>query len=307
MNPFGNGIVTLLALALGLGSLNMAFQGLLNGAIDGASGTPSFVFATRPVKFVLLELFWIGLGLLLLLVAWRGVSRPRTGDKGDEDEDEPANVRGVVSRSAMPPSPLTAHDARLVPEQRPDDHRVMIVQPAGKALPGLPEPFRLYASRPYAVLAFVAMNAFAVSSGFTLLALERFLGLTAAAILFTPVVLVYLRIVHQCIQNFFRRGPVLVLDRFGVTNHRRHGHMIPWTEVDAVRLDASNSATYLVLRFPNASDMHKHFGTLRFLPSAMQRMFYKGFEGRVKLTSLSFKRGEVQQVAQAFLKYSKRR
>lgn len=99
---------------------------------------------------------------------------------------------------------------------------------------------------------------------------------------------------------------MLVLDKFGITNHRKVGHLIPWTEVDAARLDARYSWSYLVLRFRHASEVHAHFGKSRWLEAIGMHLFFNGFEGRVKLTSLAFKRSMVLKTTQAFIRYSRR-
>ncbi|MEC5216957.1 hypothetical protein RCH09_001913 [Actimicrobium sp. GrIS 1.19] len=173
--------------------------------------------------------------------------------------------------------------------------------------PNLPSrELELTTSRGYAILVFLVFTPFIVSCGYTTFALSFVLGKAFGIILFAPVALAYVFTMRQCIVNYFWSGPVLLFDRFGITNYRKSGHLIPWTEVDAVRIEAHQSSTYLVLRFRNANNVLKHFGTSRMLRSVLQRLFYKGFEGRVKLTSLSFKRSEVLQVAQALLRNSRR-
>ena len=44
------------------------------------------------------------------------------------------------------------------------------------------------------------------------------------------------------LKNVHWSEPVLVLDKFGITNYRKSGHLIPWVEVDAVRLDTRGTS-----------------------------------------------------------------
>ena len=74
MNRFGDGLITLLMFALGLGCLTLVFNGLVDGVVSGGEGA-TFPFATKPVKFILIELAWVSLSLILLLGAWRGLTR----------------------------------------------------------------------------------------------------------------------------------------------------------------------------------------------------------------------------------------
>ena len=311
MNKWGDGVVTLFALLLGLGSLNLAFHGLMDGTISGSSDA-SFAFATKPVKFILIELFWLGLAGVFLLGAWRGIFGKNI-DSDDLDGDsepmdsQPLNVdvsaRANAAFAATVPTPL-AH--LLVPS------KIQVAQPIPKPSPNaksanLPSgALELTTSRAYAFWVFLVFTPFMVGCGYASFALASFLGNMLGIVLFVPVALAYVFAMHQCILNYFWTGPVLRLDRFGITNYRKGGHLIPWTEVNAVCIEAHESSTYLVLRFRNANDVLKHFGTSRMLRSVVQRIFYKGFEGRVKLTSLVFSRAEVLRVAQAHLKYSRR-
>jgi hypothetical protein len=292
MNKFGHGVTTLLLFVLGLGCLSLVLHGLLDGVVDGANGA-TFPFASKPVKFTLIELFWLGLGLLLLLAAWRGLTRREVDvddEREDEDEDATQPMRRTVAPALSPPTaPLP--DARSATATT-------------KPLP--PESLELHTSRPYAVLVVIVSTLFAGSSVLTAIALTHILGDVFVAMLFAPFALLCLVTAMQCIRNFFLQGPVLVLNKWGITNYRKDGHLIPWTEVDAVRLDVKGSSTYLVLRFRRADDVLAHFGASRWLQSITGRLFYKGFEGRVKLTSLVFQRALVLKTVQAYLRYARR-
>jgi hypothetical protein len=318
MNRFGDGLGTLLMLAFGLGCLGLVFHGLMDGSAGGAGGA-SFTFSAKPVKFVLIELFWLGLGLILLLGAWRGVSRQDVDDEMDEDDEVTRPMRRPAEPlSGLPAVPQATRASTVARTSSPDmarplqpvpvaDAGSLNANPAGAVEKAVaPRPLELYTSRFYAVLVFMVFTPFVIGCAYSAMALASVFGEVLAALFVAPIVLAYVATMAQCLRNFFWTGPVLVLDRFGITNHRKGGHLIPWTEVDAARLDAQNSSTYLVLRFRRASDVHAHFGKSRWLQAIAGRLFYKGFEGRVKLTSLVFKRSSVLQTAQAFLRYSRR-
>lgn len=300
MNKYGDGLVTLLMLALGLGCLNMVVHGLMDGVVGGGHGA-TFAFASKPIKFVLIELFWTGFGLLLLFGAWRGLSRQTA--EADDERDDPAEsdddedtrpVRLAAKPFADPPAPF-ASTPRL------NTSPVTATQKATA-----PPPLALDTSRFYAVLVMVLFTVFIMSTIYTALALATVFGWALAGLLIAPTMLAYLMTMAQCIRNFCWKGPVLVFDQFGITNYRKGGHMIPWTQVDAARIDARYSSSYLILRFRHASDVHAHFGKSRWLEAIGMHLFYKGFEGRVKLTSLVFTRSTVLKTAQGFIRYSRR-
>lgn len=322
LNPLGSGLVNLLMLVFGLGCLYLAGKGLLSGSIDGGSNAV-FTWARKPVKFVLVVLCWTGLGALLLLAGWRGIAPLMGNDSGaaydkatrfDSLDDAGQHATDgwqhtVQDRlSGVPAAGSNALGTSVsVKAARPE--RRLSEKAATEHLPDsptLPEPLQLHVSRPYAWLALVLVSLLAAGLGAGVFALSGAPGGLLAVVVFVPAALVCGIVALQCIRNLSHEGPVLVLDRFGLTNHRKGGHLIAWTEVDAARLHATNSATYLVLRFRHADDMHAHFGLLRLLPSVLGRIFFKGFEGRIKLTSLSFKRAEVQRVAQAFIRHARR-
>ena len=316
MNKFGDGLTTLLMLALGLGCLNMVVHGLMEGVVGGGNGA-TFPFASKPIKFVLIELFWTGFGLLLLFGAWRGASR-QTAEADDERDDDDEDTRPA----RLAAKPLAAHSAE-VPTQRasipagtpspnlartfPPVHAVPLASASNlNNKPAAPPLLELHTSRFYAVLVMVLFTAFILSTVYTALALANVFGWALAGLLIAPTMLAYLMIMVQCVRNFFWEGPVLVFDQFGITNYRKGGHLIPWTQVDAARLDARYSSSYLLLRFRHASDVHAHFGKSRWLEAIGMHLFYKGFEGRVKLTTLVFTRSTVLQTAQGFIRYSRR-
>jgi hypothetical protein len=318
MNRFGDGLITLLMFALGLGCLHHVFNGLVDGVVGGA-GSATFPFATKPFKFILIEMVWVSLGLVLLLGAWRGVTREQVDIDDEQDDDEDDVATRPMSRPAAPiaapqalssstvartTTPELLRPLQPVPAPNVNDLHVMRAGPLPKGVE--PKTLELYTSRIYAVFVVVVFTGFVISSAYTSVALASIFGKALTAMFFVPTALAYLFTMAQCARNFFWSGPVLVLGKFGITNYRKGGHLIPWTEVDAVRLDTRGLSTYLILRFRHASDVHTHFGKSRWLQSVMGHLFYKGFEGRVKLTSLVFKRSSVLHTAQAFLRYSRR-
>lgn len=321
MNRFGDGLITLLMLVLGLGCLNIVFNGLVDGVVSGGAGA-TFPFATKPIKFILIELVWVSLGLVLLLGAWRGMTREQVDIDDEQDDDDHAATR-PMSRPVAPTT-ASAEVARALnsstvarasaPEMLQPAHPVQApnldalkVRRTGPLAKGVePKTLELHTSRIYAVFVVIVFTFFVVSSAYTSVGLASIFGKALTAIFFVPTALAYLFTMAQCVQNFFWSGPVLMLGKFGITNYRKGGHLIPWTEVDAVRLDARGTSTYLILRFRSASDVHAHFGKSRWLQSVIGHLFYKGFEGRVKLTSLVFKRSLVLHTAQDFLRYSRR-
>lgn len=321
MNRFGDGLVTLLMFVLVLACLSQVFHGLIDGSVAGAKGA-SFAFASKPVKFVLIELCWVGLGLILLLGAWRGVSRQQldVDDEQDEDNGETEVTRPVCLpvaplssqtgvAQATRPSTVARTSSPTMARPGPPVEKVgnLNPNPAVAALKAAaPRPLELCTSRFYAVWVFIMLTLLVIGSAYIAVVLASITSKAWIVVLMVPIVLACGVTMAQCLRNFFWTGSVLALDKFGITNYRKDGHLIPWTEVNAVRLDARGSSTYLVLRFRRASDVHAHFGKSSWLQSIVGRIFYKGFEGRVKLTSLVFKRATVLQTAQAFLRFSRR-
>lgn len=304
MNRFGDGFITLLMFALGLGCLNLVFKGLVDGVVGGAADA-TFPFATKPVKFVLIQLVWVSLGLVLLLGAWRGVTRePVDIDDEQDDDDDHVPTRPMSRTVERTSAPELLKPMQPIPTANAGALNVARTGPLPRGVE--PKTLELYNSKIYAVFVVLVFTLFVVSSAYTSVALTSMFGKALTAMFFAPTVLAYVFTMAQCARNFFWSGPVLVLGKFGLTNYRKGGHLIPWTEVDAVRLDTRGLSTYLVLRFRNASDVHTHFGKSRWLQSVLGHLFYKGFEGRVKLTSLVFKRSLALQTAQAFLRYSRR-
>lgn len=219
MNRYGDGLMTLLMFALGLGCLSLVFHGLIDGAVDGARGA-SFAFASKPVKFVLIELFWVGLGLIFLLGAWRGVSRKNLDVDHEQDEQEddfevtrPVRLRvapladpsGVAraTRSATvagPSSPAIAQPLQPLP--LPAVQNLNANPAAAISKTAAPKPLALYTSRFYASLVFVFSTLFVMSSAYTALALASVFGKALAAILFAPSALVCVITMAQCLRNF---------------------------------------------------------------------------------------------------------
>ncbi len=300
MNSFGNLLTHLFAIAFGLGSLKLAVEGLWTGAIRGLShGGADVTFSAHPLGFVFLAAAWTAFGIGLVWFGWTGFSRPDAADGDEEDAGDSAPARSL---------PLAGQPSDLrVPARNPLPH-VPAVPPAALAArppAKLPEPLVLYTSRMWAVFVLLVATLLVVGAGFACVALSSVFTQKGAALLFAPAVLGYLVVAWKCVRDFFWQGPALVLDQFGLLDYRHGKRSIPWTDVDAVRLDADSTSS-LVLRFRHLEVARQHLGSARMLDTLMSRIFYKGFEGRVTLTSLAFRRAQVLQVAQAFVRHARR-
>ena len=73
-----------------------------------------------------------------------------------------------------------------------------------------------------------------------------------------------------------------------------------------VRFDFSDQAPALVLQFERVDQAQAHFGRLNLPFAIAQRIFYKGYEGRLPLSCLGFDRLQLMAVAKAFLRHSRR-
>ncbi|WP_394790906.1 hypothetical protein [Rhodoferax sp.] len=302
MNSFGNLVVTLLAFALGLGSLKIAGQGVFSGTISGLSSSGADVlWAKNPLAFVFLLALWTGLGLLCLLVGWRGIAQP-ADDAQDEDDESPMPL------PVTKPGPAQARAAVIAPKlSQAVAARELEPMPAPVRQPRpLPEPLRLYPSRLWAAGSLVFWTLWTGAMAYVCLALVQILGPVLAKLLFGLWLLLYLVIAWKALRDFFWQGPALELDQYGITDYRYGGRSILWTEVKGVRLHASSSTTSLVVSLRHLADVQAQFGVLRALTAVLNRVFYKGFEGRIKLTSLKFRRAQLLQVAQAFLRNAQR-
>ncbi len=305
MNSFGNLVTNLFALALGLGSLKLAAAGVWAGAIGGLSRSAADVrFAAHPLGFVLLVTAWTVFGGFLVWFGWSGFTRSGAADGDDDDGDDefrdtlPPPRRQPVPQ--LPSNPQAAPLPALAPVPLPPV--VSSVRPATS----LPEPLVLYISRPWAVFVLVLATVLLLGVPRAYIGLSYFLTARGAALLFAPGLVAYLWIVWKCVRDFFWQGPALVLDRFGILDYRHAERRIPWTDVEAVRLYANDGVTSLVLRFRDLALARRHFGALNMLSAWMNRIFYKGYEGRVVLTGLTFKRAQVLQVAQVFVRHARR-
>ena len=224
--------------------------------------------------------------------------KPLPGQSGVAQATRPSILVPTSSRD-------TARPLQTVPDAKVANLNTNSAGQVSKA--AAPKPLELCASRFYAVCVFIVLTLSIIGSAYVAVVLVSTTSKPWTAMLIAPIVLACLVTMAQCLRNFFWTGPVLLLDKFGITNYRKGGHLIPWIEVDAVKLDSRDMSTYLVLRFRRASDVHAHFGRSRWLQSIVGHLFYKGFDGRMKLTSLVFKRFMVLQTAQSFLLYSRRR
>lgn len=308
MNSFGNLVTNLFSLALGLGSLKLAAEGLWAGAIGGlARGGADVRFAAHSLGFVLLVAGWTVFGVFLVWFGWRGFTHRGEADGDEEDEgDEELNPGAPVPQPRSLPVPRPPTGLQTAPPPPPPPPLATAASPARSAAP-LPEPLALYTSRAWALGVLVLATVVLVGAGYACIGLSYFLTAQGAAVLFAPGLVGYLVIAWKCVGDFFWNGPALVLDRFGILDYRHHDRRsIPWTDVDAVRLHASGSTTSLVLRFRDVALAHQHFGSVHMLNALVNRIFYKGYEGRVLLTGLRFSRARLLQVAQAFVRHARR-
>ncbi|MEO6853976.1 MAG: hypothetical protein ABI410_21890 [Rhodoferax sp.] len=312
MNSFGNLVTNLFALALGLGSLKLAAEGLWAGAIGGlARGGADVRFAAHPLGFVLLVAGWTVFGVFLVWFGWRGFTHRGLADGDEEDEEDEKDEE--LRPGAPAPQP------RSMPVSRPPTGLQTAPLPPPPPLPprlaaapvrsatSLPEPLAMYTSRAWALGVLVLATLVLVGAGYACIGLSYFLTMQGAAVLFAPGLVAYLVVAWKCVRDFFWQGPALVLDRFGILDYRHlGGRSIPWTDVDAVRLHASGSTTSLVLRFRDMALARQHFGSVNMLNALVNRIFYKGYEGRVLLTGLRFSRARLLQVAQVFVRHARR-
>jgi hypothetical protein len=266
------------------------------GAIGGLSRSAADVrFAAHPLGFVLLVAAWTAFGGFLVWFGWSGFVR--SGDDADAVDDEARDTLPLPQPRSLPvPRPLRSPQAESLPPA------VASSRPAAS----LPEPLVLYISRPWAVLVLVLVTVLLLGVPRAYIGLSYFLTARGAAILLAPGLVAYLWIVWKCARAFFWQGPALVLDRFGILDYRHAERHIPWTDVEAVRLYANDGVTSLVLRFRDLALARRHFGALNMLSALMNRIFYKGYEGRLVLTGLTFKRAQVLQVAQVFVRHARR-
>ena len=327
MNPFGNLLVNLLMLALGLGSFKIAAEAIFRGVAQGASGA-TFPWATKPFGFMFVVGAWLGLGVLMLYAAWRGRGNPQDSDHDDERDHrltEPQALRADQSQPTVPvvlekqrgsmssfdqfvqraklPRPL-AH-----PYPSAQQHAAITSTQSKQRAPNsvqLPDPLHLYNSRIYAGLWLFGMTLYTVCAAFVSVFLVGVLGQKLAILLFALSFVIYLVIAVQCVRAWRWTSPALSLEKYGITDHFHGGRFIPWTDVRGVRLSSPSSTTSLVLQFARADLVRIHFGSLNLPFAAFQRIFYIGFEGRMRLTSLTFNRAQVMQVSQAFLRHSRR-
>lgn len=328
MNPFGNLVVNLLMLVVGLGSFKIAAGAIFSGVAEGASSA-TFPLATKPLGFMLVVSAWLGLGILMLYAAWRGVVSPQGSDHDDEQDDRPtvpqpprANQSQPVARvapdaqrgdmstfdlfvqRAKTPRTVALHDHPAPQQHAATDPRESI--PSAPHGAQLPEPLHLYKSRVYAVIWLLVMTLYTLAMAFVAVGLSGVLGQKIAVFIFAISFAIYLAIAVKCVRDWRWAGPAVSFEKYGVTDHFHGGRHIPWTDVKDVRLSSPSATTSLVLQFARADLVHTHFGSMYLPHAVLQRIFYSGFEARIALASLSFKRAQVMRVSQAFLRYSKR-
>jgi hypothetical protein len=330
MNPFANLMVNLLMLALGLGSFKIAAGAIFTGVAEGASSA-MFPFATKPFAFLLVVGAWLGLGILMLYAAWRGVVNPQDPDPDDEQDDRPPVAQPSQSsradqsqpavrvalgpqrsmssfdhfiQHAKSPGPLTK------PVQPPARHHAGAISPepgySSRGGAQLPEPLQLYKSRVYAGTWLAVMTLYTVAMVFVSVGISGVLGQRFASFIFAISFAIYMVIAVKCIRDWRRTEPALTLDKYGITDHFHGGQLIPWTDIKGIRLSSPSATTSLVLQFAHADLVRTHFGSAYLPHAVLQRIFCSGFEARIALTSLSFQRAQLMQLSQVFLKHARR-
>lgn len=176
----------------------------------------------------------------------------------------------------------------------------------GKRADYLPEPLLLYKSHAWAIGIIFLMTLFMLPLGYFSLALSQSLGAGFGLLLMLPWLAWYLTTIWRCIRDIRWQGPALKIDHVGITIYTENGHLIKWHDLVGVRLTASSSNTYLVVQYRNLDTVRHHIAPYSLFRSIMSRIFYRGFEAGIKLTSLKFKRGKVMLTAQAFLQQAYR-
>ena len=165
MNRFGDGLITLLMFAMGLGRLTLVFNGLVDGVVGGGKGA-TFPFAAKPIKFILIELIWASLGLVLLLGAWRGVTREPIDIDDEQDHDDDQVPTRPMSRTVEPiaaPKPLKP----LQPVRTANVNALDLTRTGPLPRGVEPQTLELYNSKIYAVFVALVFTLFIVSSAYT--------------------------------------------------------------------------------------------------------------------------------------------
>ena len=159
------------------------------------------------------------------------------------------------------------------------------------------EPLELHYSRPWALFVLAAVTAWTAWVAYVCLALQSVITAPLAALLFAPFGLFFVARAISCVRRLLHDGPVLILDDRGITDLRRSGDTVPWSDVAHVELVADRGGTVLRVRLRSGDAAREHLG---MLGGWLHRLHGRG--GWVStLTSLRFRRAEVLRVAKTFL------
>ena len=324
MNPFGNLVTTLFALAFCAVSFKIAVSAIFTGIAYGVENAV-FPFTSKPFGYFLVLAFWLVMGVGSAWLAWVDIAKKRSDGDGDGNGDEVADTLPMPNRRqpALQSASVTLSRSscgaskfdQFLQRAKSPSHGIAQPReandlkwdmPSGKPSSPLPEPLLLYKSRPYAIFLLAALSLFIVGMAYTCFILVGVLGQKLLVLVFVFWFVAYLVMAYLCVCDLRWQGPALEISQYAITDHFHGDRRIPWADIHDVRLTASSQNTLLVLQFANLDKVWEHFGNNNLLHAVWQRIFYNGFEGRLKLTSLSFKRAEVFRVSQAFLRHSKR-
>lgn len=289
MNKHGDGLITFMSFAFGLGALNLAYEGLYPKEVT--------------FKWIVTELFWVAFGLFFLFVGWRGFIKKDENEEESEPNEQPLTDRVIVqSRNTEPNEPKIAHGKTNAKSSTQSLSVFREKEPPALDKRKLPPTMELYPSRTRAVVFFVITFAFAAGCAWQSIVLSYIFGAAFGLLVAVPWVIACAKVIISCVRHYFWEGPMLVLDEEGITDYRRKGHFISWREIDAARIEAHHARTCLVIRFRSLADVKEHFGSIRMIETIFGRLLYKGFEGNIRLTSLKYEHHAVLRVTHAFIR-----
>ena len=123
-------------------------------------------------------------------------------------------------------------------------------------------------------------------------------------VMFAPLAMFFASVCVACVKALRWRGPVVVLDDFGIADFRLGEEAVPWRDVVQAQVTANDAFTFLTLRFRNAADAKKYMGVGRFYRSWLDDWFMSG-QWKTRLTPLRFRRLELLLRANAFIAHAR--
>jgi hypothetical protein len=163
-----------------------------------------------------------------------------------------------------------------------------------------PEPLELHYSRPWALFVLVAVTAWTAWGAYVCLALQHVITAPLAAFVFAPFGFFFVAKAIACVRRLLHHGPVLTLDYHGITDLRRSGDTVAWSDIANVELVAAGGGTALMVRFRSRDAAREYLGALGAVGGWFNRLHGRG-EWTTMLTSLSYRRAEVLRTAKAFI------